>query len=48
MPVIIGALGKNKKGLDRNLQMHPGHQSAVDLHNITLMNTATIIHKVLG
>jgi len=46
--VIVGALGTTKKGLDQNLQLHPGHQSAVDLHKITLMNTATIIRKVLG
>jgi len=47
VPVIIGALGKIKKGLDQNLQLHPGHQSAVDLHKITLMTAATIIRKVL-
>jgi hypothetical protein len=48
MPVIIGALGTIKEGLDQNLQVHPGHQSAVDLHKITLMSTANIIRKVLG
>jgi hypothetical protein len=48
LPVIIGALGTIKKGLGRNLQLHPGHQSAVDLHKITLMNTAQLILKVLG
>jgi hypothetical protein len=47
VPVIIGALETIKKGLDQNLQLHPGHQSAVDLHKITLMSTATIIRKVL-
>ena len=48
VPVLIGALGTIKKGLDQNLQLHPGHQSAVDLHKFTLLSTATIIPKVLG
>ena len=42
VPVIIGALGTNKKGLDQNLQLLPGHPSAIELQKITLMS----VHKV--
>ena len=31
LPVIIGALGTIKKGLDQNLQLLPGHLSATEL-----------------
>jgi len=48
VPVIIGTLGKIKRGLDQKLLLHPGHQSAVDLHKIRLMNTETINRKMLG
>ena len=47
MPVTTGALGTIKKGLDQNLQLLPGHQSAKELQKVTLMNTAHSIHKVL-
>jgi len=47
VPVIIGALGTIKMGLDQNLQSLPGHPSAAELHMITLMGTAHIIRKVL-
>jgi len=40
VPVIIGALGTIKKGLDQNLQLIPGHLSATELQKITLMSTA--------
>jgi hypothetical protein len=33
MPVIIGALGAFKKGLDRNLQLLLGHLAAIDLRS---------------
>jgi len=48
VPVIIGALGTIKKGLDQNLQVLPGHLSAIELQKIAQMSTAHIIHKVLG
>ena len=48
MPVVNGALGKIKKGLEQILQLLPGHPSATELQNITLMSTAHIICKVLG
>jgi len=47
LPVTTGALGTIKKGLDQNLQLLPGHQSAKELQKVTLMNTAHSIHKVL-
>jgi hypothetical protein len=47
VPVITGALGKIKKGLDQNIQLLPGHPSAVELQ-VTLMSSAHIIRKVLG
>jgi hypothetical protein len=43
MPVIIGALGTIKKGLDQNLHLFPGQPSARDLPKITLMSNAYII-----
>ena len=46
--VIMGTLGTMKKGLDWNLQLFPGHPSAIELQNITLFSTSHIICKVLG
>jgi len=40
LPVIIEALGAIKKGLDQNLQLLPGHLSAIELQKTTLMSTA--------
>jgi hypothetical protein len=34
MPLIIGALGTIKKGSDQNLQVLPGHLSAMELQKI--------------
>ena len=48
VPVIIGALGTIKVGLDQNLQLLSGHLSAIELQKIALMSTAHIIRKVLG
>jgi hypothetical protein len=48
VPIVIGALGTIKKGLDHNFQLLPGHPSAIELQKITPMNTAHIIRKVLG
>jgi hypothetical protein len=48
MPVIFGALGRIKKGLNKKLRLLPGHRCAKELHKITLMNTVSIIYKVLG
>jgi len=48
VPVIIGALGTIKKGLDQNLWLLPAHQSAINQQIVTLISIALIIHKVLG
>ena len=40
VPVIIGASETIKKSLDQNLQLLPGHPSAIELQKFTLMNTA--------
>jgi hypothetical protein len=47
VPVIIGALGTIKKGLDQNHQLLPGHRSATELQKVTLMSTEHIICKLL-
>jgi hypothetical protein len=46
--VITGTLGTIKKGLDQNLHLLPGHQSAIEIQKIALMSTTNIILKVLG
>ena len=48
MPVITGALGTVKSGLDQSFQLVSGHLSAVYLQKVTLMGTAHSILKVLG
>jgi len=48
VPFITGALGPIKKELDKNLQLLPGHLSAIELQKVTLKSTAHIICKVLG
>jgi hypothetical protein len=47
VPVIIGALETIKEGLDRNLQLLPGHPLAIELQKITLVSTAHIIRQGL-
>ena len=48
VPIVTGALGTIKKGLDQKLQLFPGHPWAIELQKITLMSTAHVILKVLG
>ena len=48
VPVITGALGAIKKGIDQKLQLLPGPSSATELQKIILISTAHVIHKVLG
>ena len=43
VPVINGASRTVKKGLDQNLQLLPGHQSATELQKVTVMSTTHII-----
>ena len=47
VPVINGTLGTIKKVLDQNVQLLPGHPSAIVLQKFTLMSTAHSICKVL-
>ena len=47
VPVIIGAQGAIKKGLDQKLHLLPGQPWATELQ-ITLMSTAHVICQVLG
>ena len=47
VPVIVGALGTIKKGLDQRIQSLLGHRSATELQ-VTLMGIANSIRKVLG
>ena len=42
VPVAIGTLGTIHRGSDQNLQLLPGHPSAIELQKITLMSTAHI------
>jgi len=46
--VITGASEKNKKRLVQNLQLLPGHRSAIELQTFTPMSTAHSIRNVLG
>jgi hypothetical protein len=48
VPVISEALGTIKKGLHQNLQLLPGHLSAMELQKIMLISTAHVVCKVLG
>jgi len=47
VPVIIGAVGTAKKGLDQNLYLLADHPSAIQLQKITLMSTTHIIREML-
>jgi hypothetical protein len=44
MPVMTEALGTIKKGSDQNLQLLPGHPSAMLLQRVTLTNEHRIQH----
>ena len=46
VPVEFGVLGTIKTGLYQNLQLLPGHLSAIELYKITVMNTAHIFGTV--
>ena len=40
VPVLTGALGRIKEWLDQNLQLLPGHLSAIELQKFRLMSIA--------
>jgi hypothetical protein len=46
VPVTTGAVGTAKNGLDQNLQLLPGHPSAIQLQKITLMSTSHILVEI--
>ena len=48
IPVIIGALGAIKKGLETYLARIPGQISISELQKITLLCTAHILRRVLS
>jgi len=48
MAVIVGALKTIKNGLDQNLQLLPGHLSAIELQKTILMSNAHIICNAPG
>ena len=48
MPIVTGALGTIKKGLDQKLQLFPSHPWAIELQKIILLITGHVILKVLG
>jgi len=48
VPIVIGALGTIKKGLEQDFQLFSGHLWAIELQKITLVYAAHSIHKVLG
>ena len=48
IPVIIGALGAIKKGLETYLGRIPGQISISELQKITLLGTAHILRRVLS
>ena len=48
VPVIMGALGAVKKGLEQNLQLPTGHRSVTEQQNVTLMSTEHCIDKCWG
>jgi len=48
IPVIVGALGAIKKGLETYLGRIPGQLSVSELQKITLLGTAHILRRVLS
>ena len=48
IPVVIGALGAIKKGLEKYVDQVPGTISIDELHQIALLGSACILRKVLS
>ena len=48
IPIVIGALGLIKKGLQKHTEKIPGAININELHEITLLGTAHILSKVLS
>jgi len=48
IPVVIGALGLTKKGMDEYVQKIPGDTKIQELQKITLFGTSHILRKALS
>ena len=48
IPVVIGALGLIKKGLEKYIQQIPGNIKIHELQKITLLRTPRILRKALS
>jgi len=48
IPVVIGALGLIKKGMDKYVQKIPGGTKIQELQKITLLGTSHILRKALS
>jgi hypothetical protein len=48
VPVIAAALGTIKNGLDQKIQSLPGHRSATELQEVTVMSNANCIRLSAG
>ena len=48
IPVVVGALGLTKKGLDKVTSRIPGNVSTNEIQKITVPGTAHILRKVLS
>ena len=48
IPVVVGALGLLKKGIDRYIDTIPGNINIYEVQKTALLGTANIIRKVLA
>jgi len=48
IPVVIGALGLIKKGMDKYIQKIPGDTKIQELQKITLLGTSHILRNALS
>jgi hypothetical protein len=48
MPVVIGALGLVKKGMEKYTDKIPGNINIHEIHKIALLGTAHILRRVLS
>ena len=48
IPVVIGALGVIKKGLEKNVDKIPGTVSIDELQKITLLGTIHVLRRVMS
>jgi hypothetical protein len=48
VPIVNGTLETIKEGLEQNIQLLPGHLSAIDLQKFKLMSNAQSMVQVLG